>query len=350
MSWLYELEDVLLPSVYLRQSLTNSQRVGLVGGRVKEALRIARQMTPRRKVLPYYWYKYQDQRDTYLNKVSPFRFENILGDQKIRHLIASLWLVLKMNLSSQVDLEATLRKISELGADGLIIWGSSNDINTKEKCLQFREYLTNDLGPIVSRVRQNALSLTHYESEPTSKGVEVVVDQVWRSVKAVMFSRGRTKYVFKGKTNGSSRTDAYVRDFHMRCARRSCLTFDGERYWTQRVSLKPKTTRQDVASKRRAKQYWATIQINFLRNCIFSFFYNLETKGNVLNSSPPRLSIFDRFTAENDWSSSSRSPLGPRNRPCRSRDEPAAKPARQIGARSERTLALAYDKFYWFEV
>lgn len=178
MSWLYELEDVLLPSVYLRQSLTNSQRVGLVGGRVKEALRIARQMTPRRKVLPYYWYKYQDQRDTYLNKVSPFRFENILGDQKIRHLIASLWLVLKMNLSSQVDLEATLRKISELGADGLIIWGSSNDINTKEKCLQFREYLTNDLGPIVSRVRQNALSLTHYESEPTSKGVEVVVDQV----------------------------------------------------------------------------------------------------------------------------------------------------------------------------
>ncbi|XP_076240384.1 hyaluronidase [Calliopsis andreniformis] len=145
MSWLYDLEDVLLPSVYLRQSLTSSERVGLVGGRVKEALRIARQTTPRKKVLPYYWYKYQDQRDAYLNKA---------------------------------DLEATLRKISELGADGLIIWGSSNDINTKEKCLQFREYLNNDLGPVVSRVRQNALRLTRHGGDPTDSGVEVVVDQV----------------------------------------------------------------------------------------------------------------------------------------------------------------------------
>lgn len=72
MSWLFELEDVLLPSVYLRSSLTSSERVGLVGGRVRESLRIARQTTPRKKVLPYYWYKYQDQRDAYLNKASPF--------------------------------------------------------------------------------------------------------------------------------------------------------------------------------------------------------------------------------------------------------------------------------------
>ncbi|XP_076680463.1 hyaluronidase [Andrena cerasifolii] len=145
MSWLFELEDVLLPSVYLRLGLTGSQRIGLVGGRVKEALRIAGQVTPRKKVLPYYWYKYQDQRDTYLNKS---------------------------------DLEATLRKISELGADGLIIWGSSNDINTKEKCLRFREYLNNDLGPIVDRVRRTALSLTQYQSNPAGNRVEVVVDQV----------------------------------------------------------------------------------------------------------------------------------------------------------------------------
>lgn len=70
MAWLFQLEDVLLPSVYLRLGLTSSERIGLVGGRVKEALRIAKQTTPRKKVLPYYWYKYQDQRDTYLNKVS----------------------------------------------------------------------------------------------------------------------------------------------------------------------------------------------------------------------------------------------------------------------------------------
>ncbi|KOC68535.1 Hyaluronidase, partial [Habropoda laboriosa] len=145
LSWLFELEDVLLPSVYLRRSLTSGQRVGLVGGRVKEALRIAKQMTSRKKVLPYYWYKYQDQRDSYLTKV---------------------------------DLEATLRKISDLGADGLIIWGSSNDINTKQKCLQFREYLNNDLGPIVDRIRRTALGLSQRSGNSLDNRVGVSVDQV----------------------------------------------------------------------------------------------------------------------------------------------------------------------------
>lgn len=91
----------------------------------------------------------------------------------MRHLIASPGWSSKMDLSSQADLEATLRKISELGADGLIIWGSSNDINTKEKCLRFREYLNNDLGPIVDRAR-----LTQYQSNPAGNRLEVVVDQV----------------------------------------------------------------------------------------------------------------------------------------------------------------------------
>lgn len=92
MSWLFTLEDVLLPSVYLRLSLTNSQRVGLVGGRVKEALRIAKQMAARKKVLPYYWYKYQDQRDTYLSKVSESRLigERFVTDRKIREPITGL--------------------------------------------------------------------------------------------------------------------------------------------------------------------------------------------------------------------------------------------------------------------
>lgn len=145
MSWLFELEDVLLPSVYLRLGLTAGERVGLVGGRVKEALRVARQSAPRKKVLPYYWYKYQDHRDAYLNKA---------------------------------DLEATLRKISDLGADGLIIWGSSNDINTKEKCLRFREYLDNDLGPVVDRVRRSALGLSSYDAGPQDDRGTVSVDQV----------------------------------------------------------------------------------------------------------------------------------------------------------------------------
>ncbi|KAF3426231.1 hypothetical protein E2986_12566 [Frieseomelitta varia] len=144
MSWLFELQNVLLPSVYLRLSLTSNQRVGLVGGRVKEALRIAKQMMTRKQVLPYYWYKYQDQRDTNLSKD---------------------------------DLEATLKKIINLGADGLIIWGSSSDINTKQKCVEFREYLNNDLGPVVNRLRRTALGLTRYTSTLMDNKIDVSVDQ-----------------------------------------------------------------------------------------------------------------------------------------------------------------------------
>lgn len=133
MTWLFEHEDVILPSVYLRENLTEEERVGLVSGRVKEALRIARSAPSRVKILPYYWYKYQDQRDKYLNST---------------------------------DLEVTLRKISDLGADGLIIWGSSDDINTREKCQQLNEYLANVLGPIVTRIKQTAAgNETRYKSE-----------------------------------------------------------------------------------------------------------------------------------------------------------------------------------------
>lgn len=75
-------------------------------------------------------------------------------------------------LPPQADLEATLRKITDLGADGFIIWGSSDDINTKAKCLQFREYLNNELGPAVKRIALN----NNANSRLT---VDVSVDQVW---------------------------------------------------------------------------------------------------------------------------------------------------------------------------
>lgn len=71
----------------------------------------------------------------------------------------------------QADLEATLRKITDLGADGFIIWGSSDDINTKAKCLQFREYLNNELGPAVKRIALN-------NNANDRLTVDVSVDQV----------------------------------------------------------------------------------------------------------------------------------------------------------------------------
>ena len=74
MSWLFTLEDVHLSSVYLRQEIRGEDRVGFVKGRVSEALRIADKISPKQQVLPYYWFKYQDNRHTFLSEVSPSEF------------------------------------------------------------------------------------------------------------------------------------------------------------------------------------------------------------------------------------------------------------------------------------
>lgn len=82
-----------------------------------------------------------------------------------------------MDLPPQADLEATLRKISDLGANGLVIWGSSNDMNTKEKCVQFGEYLKNDLGPSVDRARRIALGSSQYNGNSVDNRIDGSVDQ-----------------------------------------------------------------------------------------------------------------------------------------------------------------------------
>lgn len=71
MSWLFTLEDLHLPSVYLRRKIKEEDRVGFVKGRVSEALRTAEKSARKQQVLPYYWFKYQDHRDNFLSKVSP---------------------------------------------------------------------------------------------------------------------------------------------------------------------------------------------------------------------------------------------------------------------------------------
>lgn len=70
MSWLFTLEDAHLSSVYLRQEIRGEDRVGFVKGRVSEALRMADKIPRKQQVLPYYWFKYQDNRDNFLSEVS----------------------------------------------------------------------------------------------------------------------------------------------------------------------------------------------------------------------------------------------------------------------------------------
>jgi hypothetical protein len=71
MSWLFDNSNILLPSVYLHYKLSPNQRVKLVRGRIEEAIRVSRKSQNKEKirVLPYYWYKYQDKRDDFIEKV-----------------------------------------------------------------------------------------------------------------------------------------------------------------------------------------------------------------------------------------------------------------------------------------
>ncbi|KAL7286434.1 hypothetical protein TKK_0019382 [Trichogramma kaykai] len=128
MTWLFGNAKVLLPSVYLSQKLTSAQKIGLVRGRIQEAVRLARKSQSREptKVYAYYWYKYQDQRNSFIEK---------------RELVG------------------TIMEISRRGADGMILWGSSADLDTEAKCNDFRDYLHEVLGPTLLRVQRQINNL-----------------------------------------------------------------------------------------------------------------------------------------------------------------------------------------------
>ncbi|XP_047355440.1 hyaluronidase B [Vespa velutina] len=121
MSWLFNNQNVLLPSVYVRRELTPDQRIGLVQGRVKEAVRISNNLKHSPKVFSYWWYVYQDETNTFL---------------------------------TETDVKKTFQEIVINGGDGIIIWGSSSDVNSLSKCMRLREYLLTVLGPIAVNVTE----------------------------------------------------------------------------------------------------------------------------------------------------------------------------------------------------
>ncbi|XP_022837331.1 uncharacterized protein LOC111364632 isoform X1 [Spodoptera litura] len=117
-SWLWQESTALYPSVYSSASLTTRQLAALIRGRVKEAARMVRGGAP---ILPYFWYRYRD--SGFLNKT---------------------------------DLYVALNTFYKSNASGFIIWGSSNDVNTVDKCNQLRAYVTNILGPAIAKyTKQN---------------------------------------------------------------------------------------------------------------------------------------------------------------------------------------------------
>jgi Hyaluronidase. len=61
----------------------------------------------------------------------------------------------------------------KMGTNGVIIWGSSHDVNTERKCRSLLNYLHNTLGPAVKTVRRtpkmyldSLISSSEFRPEP----------------------------------------------------------------------------------------------------------------------------------------------------------------------------------------
>ncbi|KAL1115633.1 hypothetical protein AAG570_005923 [Ranatra chinensis] len=112
--WMWDTSDALYPSVYFSEKdMTERKRAKLIQGRVQEGARIASKKNKRLYV--YTWFKYQDTRE----------------------------------FVSQTDMRSNLIVPRKYGADGVIIWGSTKDVNTRQKCSQLLNYLRTVIGPAV---------------------------------------------------------------------------------------------------------------------------------------------------------------------------------------------------------
>ncbi|KAJ6620944.1 Hyaluronidase Tab, partial [Pseudolycoriella hygida] len=116
--WLYDASDVIFPSVYMSENIPPKNRPSMVRGRVKESMRLSRNVkrSVKPSVIVYHRYKFTD----------------------------------SLNYLSEADNVGAIKAMKATGAEGVILWGAWNDINTKEKCIEFYDYLENVLGPSVS--------------------------------------------------------------------------------------------------------------------------------------------------------------------------------------------------------
>nr|QTY40918.1 venom polypeptide precursor [Doratifera vulnerans] len=110
--WLWSKSVGLYPSVYTKR-IRPKKQAELIRGRITEANRVK---APGTIVVPYFWFKYLDG-----------------------------------GFLSEHDMNMSLKTLYDANVDGIIIWGSSADVNTADKCLELQDYLEQILGPAIAR-------------------------------------------------------------------------------------------------------------------------------------------------------------------------------------------------------
>lgn len=97
--WLYDASDVIYPSVYMSEQIRPEDRASMARGRVREAVRMAQRTraTGNARVIAYHRYVFTDTR----------KFVN------------------------EKDTFDVINAIKSTGGDGVILWGSSFDLNSR---------------------------------------------------------------------------------------------------------------------------------------------------------------------------------------------------------------------------
>ncbi|KAM3610128.1 uncharacterized protein V6R79_025820 [Siganus canaliculatus] len=195
MVWLWEHSTALFPSVYLHSDLRNSPLAALyVRNRVQEAMRVSR--LPRR---PYTMPVYVYCRPLYRGQSQEFQ--------------------------TPMDLVSTVGESAALGASGVIMWGGSQDYNSKEACESLSEYLTSTFNPYIANVTAAAMLC----SDVLCQGVGRCVRRNDSSAHYLHLNpanfrllRAERRYVAIGRPSAAD-LEAWVENFTCQCyAGRSC--------------------------------------------------------------------------------------------------------------------------------
>ncbi|XP_068203996.1 hyaluronidase B-like [Palaemon carinicauda] len=116
--WIYEASKAMYPSIYLLEKEGVEGRRNMALGRILESQRLNKMISNPIAIFTYCWYRYHEVEKF----ITPEDIINTIGLSKDQHL------------------------------DGSVIWGSSSDLNTEEKCLQFQEYVDTVFGPLVKNI------------------------------------------------------------------------------------------------------------------------------------------------------------------------------------------------------
>lgn len=135
--WLYDNSDVILPSIYMSEQIIPCNRPLMVKGRIRESLRLANNVNQTAKplVIVYHRFKYPD---------------------SLRYL----------DKSDHVD---TIEAAKEVGADGIVLWGAWKDVNDIDKCMEFYDYLEENLGPSFQSTSISETALTPQDDPTTTE-------------------------------------------------------------------------------------------------------------------------------------------------------------------------------------